>query len=238
LAIGLGFVLLGFLLLPREGARAIAPIAFFGACTLVFAATIVRKWRFSRLRPLRAEIAGGVRIPPSRSKALVLGAAITVLGVILVVFGRDHGVILWLISWFIAVVGAGVLIGSAFGWLPVGYLQFDPGGMTIGSRLWAFTVPWDRVARIEAGEFHDNPALYIWIDRPQDVLVHPPQRLSNVLRQLAWSERRLGAHVMVLTSTYDLDLPLLMRALERYVADPASRSELAEKKLLPAGNPQ
>jgi hypothetical protein len=102
------------------------------------------------------------------------------LGSILVGFGRSYGLVFWSIAWFVAVVGAVVSLGVVAGRLPVGYVQFDPPGITIGGRRWSFTIPWDRVARLPPG---------------------------------------------------GMDLPLLMRALERYVADPSSRSELARPKL-------
>ena len=231
LATSLGFVGAGFVLLPSERDGAIVTIAFFGACALVAGSTVVRKLRFHRLRPIHAEIAGGVPIRPARSAAGSLGAALLLLGSILVVFGRGHGLVFWAIAWFIALVGAVVLLGVVTGRLPVGYVKFDAPGITLGRRRWSFTIPWDRIARLAPGEFHDNPVLLLWVDEPGAVRAHPAEYQPRVEAELVRSYEWVGAHVMLMTSQYGLDLPLLMRALERYVADPSSRSELSRPKL-------
>src|SRR6266568_9091794 len=71
LAIGVGFTGAGLLILPFNPNVGIVTIALFGLSAVVFATTIVRKLRFRRPRPLRAEIVGGV--PIRRSRAIVLG---------------------------------------------------------------------------------------------------------------------------------------------------------------------
>jgi hypothetical protein len=231
LAIGLGFVAMGVGLIPSHRDGAVAVIAFFGACALVAGRNVVRKLRYARMRPIRVEVAGGVRIRPSRTHAAGLSAAILVLGAVLVVFGRTIGVGFWICSWFIAAAGALLSLGVATGRIPVGYVRLDPPGITLGGRRYSYMIPWDRIARLAAGEFHDNPVLLIWIDRPQDVLVRPPELQARaqaaLLRNLGW----VGAHVMVMTAQYQMDLPLLLRAMERYVADPSSRAELARPRL-------
>ena len=234
LCISVVFVVTGLFILPSNRDAGIVTVAFFGTCGAVAAATIARKLRFSRMRPLHAEIAGGIPIRPSRASLFTVGAGFAGLGGILIVFGRSYGTIFWSMSWLTALVGAFLLVALALRWLPVGYIQFDPDGITIGEHRWAFTVPWDRVARIASGEFHDNPVLYIWIDQLESVIVQPPELRPKVIKRLATNARWVGAHVMLMTTQYQLDIPPLMRALERYIAHPASRAELAPRKLLPA----
>jgi hypothetical protein len=38
---------------------------------------------------------------------------------------------------------------------------------------------------------------------------------------------------MIMTAQYRLDLPLLVKAIERYAAEPSSRAELARRPELP-----
>ncbi|HEX4340797.1 MAG TPA: hypothetical protein VH062_33040 [Polyangiaceae bacterium] len=235
LGVGLAFVAMGVLIVPRDRDVGIVTITFFGMCTAVAAATITRKLRFHSQRPLTARIAGGVPIRPSRTKLALLGGGFFFLGVVLITFGHGYGSVFWGGSWLIAGVGGAVIIGLLSGGLPVGHLQFDPDGMTIGRRGWCFTVPWDRIVQLGTGEYQSNPVLYVWLDDVGAVVARPPESMPKVLAHLASCERWMGAPVAVMTSQYTLDLPLLVRALERYVADPGARAELvANQLLLPA----
>jgi hypothetical protein len=231
LGVGLAFVLLGVIILPSNWDTGITTIAFFGACTVVFAGTIARKLRFHKLRPISAEIVGGVPIRPSRAVIAQLGGGISALGAVLVVFGRRYPTEFVAASWFVLAVGLFLLLALAVGWLPAGYIQFDPPGITIAHRAFAFMIPWDKIATFASGEFNDNPVLMLWIDDLYGVEPRPPELRERVVKHLRRNESWVGAHVMIMTSQYDLELPLLMRALERYVADPGSRSELAKKRL-------
>jgi hypothetical protein len=96
---------------------------------------------------------------------------------------------------------------------------------------WAYTIPWDGISRIGASEFHDNAALLIWLHHADVVNAHPPERKNQVVKHLASNLRWVGAPVMLLTSQYRMDLPLLVQALERYITDPSARTELSRKPL-------
>jgi uncharacterized membrane protein len=235
LGIGVTFVLTGLLVLPSNPNVGIVTIAFFGPCAMVFATSIVRKFRFRRLRALRVEIIGGVPIRPSRATVFVFGASLAMMGIVLVAFGRSYGIVFWALAWLIAIAGFATLLGLAAGWLPVGYLQFDPPGITIGRRGWAYTVPWDCISGISAGEYHDNAALFIWLDHPDAISAHPPERKGQVLKHLARNARWIGAPIMLMTSQYGMDLPLLVNAMERYITSPSARTELS-RRLLPQGD--
>ena len=56
-----------------------------------------------------------------------------------------------------------------------------------------------------------------------------PVAVLEAIEREDWS--RPGAPIFVLTSNYGMDLPLFMMALERYLADPAARAELARRQL-------
>jgi hypothetical protein len=66
------------------------------------------------------------------------------------------------------------------------------------------------------------------------VAAHPPERKDQVARHLASNVGWFGAPVMLLTSQYRLDLPLLVQALERYITDPTARAELSRKPIAQA----
>ena len=70
----------------------------------------------------------------------------TVAAVIWVTFGRSLELIFWL-GWVLTAVGSCYLLGPAVGWLPVGYIQLNPEGITYGRRRFAYT---DAIAGMSA----------------------------------------------------------------------------------------
>jgi hypothetical protein len=230
-AVGCTFVAAGLFILPSRSDVGIVTLAFFGTCTAMFGANLVRKYRFRRLQPIRVQIVGAVPIRPSRGGVFLLGGTLFALGVTLEIFGTAYGRIFSSLSFVIAGVGALLLVGLALRWLPVGYIQFDPAGLTFGQRRWAFMVPWDQIAKVGAGEFHDNPVLLLWIREPAAIQVDPPHHHARAVAGLASTMAWSGVHVMLMTSQYGMDLPLVAKAVERYVSDPSSRRELAQRFL-------
>lgn len=231
LALGIGFVVMGLVIVPSNHDVGIVTIAFFGACSLTFASTVLRKLRYSRHRTLHAEVVGGIPIRPSRTRILGLGLSVFFLGAILVLFGQRSGVVMWYIAWLIALAGALVLFGLATRRIPTGFIQFDPEGITIGQKHFAYQIPFASIVRVASWELHDNPALGIWVTHNDAVIAIPPECQAKVLKHLATNEHWLGAPVALMMTHYELDLPPLICALERYIADPSARSELGRKKL-------
>lgn len=228
-AIGLVFVAGGLIILPHKTNVGIVTVAFFGPCLFMAAANIVRKFRFRRLRALKAEIVGGVPIRPSRVQLLGIALVLTVMGVVLILFGRSYGLIFWTIAWLIALIGGELLIAALSGRIPNDYLKFDPEGITFARARYSYMVPWDNIAQISAGHMHDNPALFIWLHDYNRVTVQPSEKKAQVLKSFAWGKGWAGAPIMLLPSRYGIDLPLLVLALERYLNEPAARSELAHR---------
>jgi len=115
-------------------------------------------------------------------------------------------------------------------------VQFDPVGITIGLRGWSYRVPWQRVVRMAGGEYHSHPVLLLWLDDLNGVQADPPERHQKAVERLRSNETWVGAHVMLITDQYDdLELPVLLKALERYLGDPAARAELRPRAGLAQG---
>jgi hypothetical protein len=237
LAVGVGFTASGLLILPQNRDVGVVTIAFFGLCAVVFVITIARKLRNRRMSFLAVEIAGGVPIRPSRGLAFALGLALAALGAVLIVFGQSYGVIFRSLAWVVAVFGGGFTLAAAMGWFPAGHIQFDPEGLTIACRRWSYTAPWDSIAGVAAGDYHDNPALFIWLRDVSAVKAHPPESMEAVLKTLARSQSWAGAPIVILTSRYLIPLPLLATVVERYVAEPSARAGLARPRVTAGGAP-
>jgi hypothetical protein len=234
LAVNLVFVGMGLFLLPAKFDVGIVTIAFFGFCALVPITTILRKQRNRRLRPVRAAVIGGIPIRPSRLRTAALAGGMLALGITLIVFGTGYPLPFRVVAWLIAGVGACLTLGVSLGKLPVGHLMFTPQGITIGLRRYATTVSWDDMLACDAAEFNDNPVLRIWLRPGASLVVNPPAWTARAEGSLASNQAWMGAPIAIMTSIYALDLPLLLVAIERYVREPASRSELDSSRLLRA----
>lgn len=235
LACGLVPVSFGVVLLPSKLDIAVPCLAFFGTCTVMAISTIVRKRRFVRLRPISVEIVGGTPIRPSRSSLATLATTLLGLGVVLFVYLRSGPMMVVVSIGVMLVTGALLALGLLTGLLPAGYMQFDPSGLTIGGRRGAFTLPWDAIARVSPGEFNDNPVLLLWVRDMSSVVVRPPGARNRVIAGLESNIAWVGAHVMIMSSLYEVDLPLLASAVEKYVASPSARRQLAVPRLPAAG---
>ena len=231
LAIGIVFVLCGVIVLPSNRDVGIVSLAMFGPATVVAATIILRKRRFRRERALKAEIVGGVPIRQSRAIVITSAATLAAMGVIFILFGNSYGPIFLALAWLITVIGGGLLVGALLRRWPNDFIQFDPEGITFGRTRYTFMVPWEAIARVSAGHYSNNPAAFMWLHDQTRIMVHPVEQYQRALKQLAWNTGWTGAPIFMLTSNYGLDLPLFMMALERYLADPAARAELARRQL-------
>lgn len=231
LGIGLGFVAIGFSIRSIRPTAALGTIVFFGACAAVGWSNILRKRRFARLRPLSVEIVGGVALRPLRFKTALLGAGVLAVGLALLPLGLTGPIVVLVCVIVTITAGAFVLGGVVLGKLPVGFLQFDEAGLTIGQRSSSFTIGWDNIRSACPGEFHDNAVLLLSVRDLGALSVQPPEAKNETIARLRSNEAWVGAHVMVMTGTYGIDLPLLVVAVERYVTDPASRAGLSRPRL-------
>ncbi len=234
LAIGIIFVACGLFILPHDRDVGIVSIAMFGPCAVVAAIIILRKLRFRRWHALKAEIVGGVPIRQSRVLIITSGATLAAMGTTFILFGHSYGPIFLALAWVIAAIGSVLLISALCGWWPNDFIQFDPEGITLGRMRFVLMVPWDAVAQVSAGAINNNPAVFIRLRDYTSVVVRPNEQRGRALKRLAWNAGWAGASIVILTSNYGMDLPLFMAALERYLADPSARRELA-RRLLPKG---
>jgi hypothetical protein len=235
LGIGTIFVLCGVILLFDRSSSpgvGIVTIAFFGLGVVMHAAIIIRKLRLRRSRPLRVEIVGGVPIRPSRTYYLAAAVAMSMLGGGFIVSGDAYPEVIRFTGWPLAIAGCAVLFGLAIGRLPIGHLQFDPSGITISRGRWAYTIPWDGIASMHGSELSEHhPVLLIRPHHDDVVSVHPPARKRSLTRHFAWNMHRAGAPIVIMASQYGMDLPLLIQALNRYIAVPSARMELSRRHL-------
>jgi hypothetical protein len=229
----LAFVVGGLFLLDSNFDVAIVTIAFFGSCAVIGAIPIVRKLWPVRPAPDRVEIIGGVPIRPSKGILLTIGLWLVALAVITLVFGWSYGVIFRALMLGFLGLGCCILIGLYLGWLPAHYLQFDPRGITFGERGFSYRVQWDNISGSGAGEINSHAALLLQLYRPDAIEVEPPGRKTRALKGIVRNEQFYGAHVIIMTTQYRMDLSLLAQAIDRYIREPAARNELSQKFLVP-----
>jgi len=234
-AINIVFVALGLLLLLHKSDVAIVTLALFGPCLIVTVGTVLRKFRFRRFRALKAEIVGGVPIQPTRTQPLSTALVLTLMGAVIVLFGRSYGLIFWSLAWAMALIGGALTVAVLLGLIPNDYLKFDPEGITFGRARYSYVVPWDNIAQVSAGHIYDNPALFVWLRDHSGVTVYPGEKRGRVLKSFATGTAWAGAPIVLMPSRYGIDLPMLMLALERYLTEPTARSELAHRLLPSAG---
>ena len=229
LAINIVFVVLGLFILLHERDVGIVTLAFFGPCLIVSGGTVLRKFRFRRFRALKAEIVGGILIRPTRTQPLSIALVLTLMGAVIVLFGRSYGLIFWSLAWAMALIGGALTVAVLSRLIPNDYLKFDPEGITFGRARYSYVVPWDNIAQVSAGHIYDNPALFIWLRDHSGVTVHPSEKRARVLKSFASGMAWAGAPIALLPSRYGIDLPVLMLALERYLSEPTARRELAHR---------
>lgn len=224
-AIGLLFTLGGLLIMRSDVTVGVTTFVFFGACSVVFADTIRRKLRTQRQSLVSARVVGGVPIRPSRTRVLALGIGLLVVGLAMSGFTSDAGVVIQACAFVIAAAGALVLVGLVTGVIAKSYIQFDPPGLTFGTYRGRAFVPWSAISRVGRGEVHDNQAVFLWVNKDA-IDAQPPSYLPTVQKRLASSQRWMGADFVILTSTYGVDAPVMVAAINRYIGFPEARAEL------------
>jgi len=227
------FVAMGLLLLGRDLKLAITTLTFFGACFAFALANYAQKRRFGRYRITRASIVGGVRMRPSRIKTLLVALVTLAVGAVPLALDVPAPIHVRGAFWLIAVTAAGVVIAVVLGKAPVGFVQFDPPGITLGYRGYSMMVPWDSISGIAAGEAAHHPALFIFLNDASKLEIMPRHAGPRAARGLATTRSWYGADLCPLPDQYGLDLPLLIPALERYLNEPARRAELGIRAAQP-----
>src|SRR5262245_21045529 len=115
LAINIVFVASGLLILSLNRDVGIVSLALFGPCLILAVVTLLRRFRFRRFRALKAEIVGGVPIRASRAQLLSIALVLTLMGVIIVLFGRSYPLLFLMLAWLIGLIGGALTDRRAVG---------------------------------------------------------------------------------------------------------------------------
>lgn len=226
LAINIGFVVMGFVILPSKPDVGFVTLAFFGSCLVVASGTILRKFRFRRFSAENVQVPGGVPIRQCRALFLILGGWLLMLGTILAVVGAGYPMMFRILGGGVGLVGLGLFAAAVAGWLPGGFLQFDPDHLTIGQGGWLARIPWDAIAGLHEGELHSNPVLFIVVSDLGSLTVEPPSAAPKAMKSIARSRGLMGADFTIMSAQYCVDLPVLSDAIARFANEPAARKEL------------
>lgn len=216
--ISLVFVLMGIVILPSNPRVGITTIAFFGACAVVGVAQLRRKLRYGRMKIISLDVVVGTRIQRSKRKVALLGAALAALGIVLLVFSPDPPLLVRACYWVIAGAGVLVLAMLASGKFPDQALEFQSGGLVFTNGKWSVLLPWDRISDATAGEMNDNPALLMSFDTPETHRVSPPEMQKRFLKYVAQCRTWRGVDFYLLTTHFDVDLPVLVAAINKFRA--------------------
>lgn len=238
LAISLVFVAMGaVLVVAGRGAVGATCVLFFGACAAVAAAEIVRKRRAARQdadpslvarfepgQPLRADRRGlGVRL-----------GGLAVFGALLAIVGRALGDGFVILCGLLALLGAGGLVALALGYTGGSTLRFTAEALEVAQRGASYSVPWDSIVAVDLAAINDQPLVRITVASVDELLarVEPPAAARTVARAIGWNRGLCGADLTVVPRAFGVDEVVLLRALERYIGDPAARAELRESPAL------
>lgn len=225
-AISALFTITGLLMLRTDMNGGLVLITMFGSGFAFSIHTILRKKRARLTRPVQATVIGSAPIRPPRQKAIFVAVAMLAMGLVFTIFGQSFGTTFQLISGLLVIAGACVGVAIAAGVLPAGFIQFDPLGLTFGGSKWKATVPWSSISNMVEAELHDNPAIFLWVSDPQEIVVEPATYKKKVLKQVALSQSWVGADYAIMPSQYNIDAPVMFAALARYVSTPSARAEL------------
>lgn len=223
--IGLFFILSGVFIIQKDFNTGITVLVFFGACFAVSVQIIVRKLRLQRQSLVAVTVTGGEPIRPSRKRIALISIGLLAMGSIMAVFQPDNNRILFGISLLIALTGVVLLVGLCSGLIARSYIQFDPKGLTFGYLRGKVTIPWSAITYASRGEIHNNQAVFLSV-ATKNIRVEPPSYQPKVHKQMASSQRWIGADFIILCSTYAIDAPVLLAAIERYMTQPEARAEL------------
>lgn len=222
------FTLGGLLLLRSDFKTGIVTLLFFGLCFVHAVSVILRKRRALKQVAMTASVAGGVPIRQSRTRMALLGGALLLLGSLQAAFIND--LLQVGIGWFLVVVGTVMLAGLASGRLYTAYIQFDPAGIIFGDRHGQAAVPWDAVTGLARADMSNNPLVLVSVDA--EAVEAAPAYRPRLLKQMGRARGHFGADFAIMSTVYGIDAPVLLAALQRYVAEPESRRELQRRPQL------
>lgn len=243
LAVSLSFVTASvwLLLIGKGGTAPLAALAFFGACAAVAGWLILGKRRAHRLRSdprFAVAVTGGVPIVADRRKVFTVSGGLLAFGLFLAATGAPIGTRFVVVSLVIAAFGGASLVALALGWRRGYSLTFTPVGLQLRSPSLVYLARWDAIA-VGLATVNDQPIVAVLLHEPSRLIADaevvkgdPVRARAKLARQLERSMGWLGAHLTIAGSAYGIDTLVLLRAMERYVAEPHARAELEPRGAL------
>ena len=227
-----------WLALARRERAGFAVAALFGGGAVVVAYGLLHR---RRLREHAAadhvSVPGYLPLRRRRASLLAWTGGLAAVGIVMALTGSTAGSVLVWFGAALAVLGLGLSLLIALGVLPEPFLQFEVSGLRFGQRGYSFLLEWDNVADMAPAELHGHDLLLLTVrdvGRLCATLEPPSTTPDRVLKLLQSNQQWFGADMAVMAAQYGTDIALLAHAIRRYVTDPASRSELRERRGLPS----
>lgn len=236
LVISLVFVAAGLVIVAARPQEAIGwtSVLFFGGCAAVAVWSLRAKLRAAQQAEdptLLARFDAGAELRPDLRRLRAISGGLALFGGVVALVGRGLGPGFVLASLGLGLLGAGALAASLLGLTGRASLRCAPEGLWIGARAYRYRVAWDNVRGLDLGEVHSQPLLRIWVRDFEALLAScsPATERARLARALGWSRGLVGCDVSLAPRAFGVDEVVLLRALERYVADPAARAELVPR---------
>ncbi|MCA9690194.1 MAG: hypothetical protein KC636_11335 [Myxococcales bacterium] len=235
-----------FLFTQGYGRPALAVTLFFGACTGIAAWVLRSKGRAARQArdpELSVAALGGVRLAAPRRRKYLVALGLVAFGLALAYTGAEISETFVLVSLAIAGAGVGVLVALAFGWQAQTFLEFTPEGVRVGAGGHAYTLHWDNIEGVGLGEIHSNPAVMLRLYDVERLLasveplsprVTTAKARARLERGVRWSEGLFGCPIGLMPIAFAVEPVVLLRAIARYLEEPALRVELQPRAELAA----
>lgn len=226
LFINITFVVMGLVLLPSSPDMAIVTLAFFGTCLVTTLAFQWRRHLDGLFSVQTVAVVGGVKINPQRRIILLMGAWLMALGTVMYIYSDVYPVIFQWLCLLLVIIGAGLLVAALCRYLPRGFLQFDPDGLTIGEGTWQAKIPWTEFTHVTEGEYHMNPVVRLDIYDLDAVTISPPGFNEKARKHMSFNKGMLGAPFMLMPLHYGIPCPVLAGAIRRYCKSEKARAGL------------
>lgn len=236
------FTALGLLMLLHgdDPRTAVAVTVFFGGCTAVAAWLVNEKTRLDTGLRTEGEVGvlGSTRIPVDPTRPRIGAVGLFVGGSILAWAGQGLGGLFVLCALVMAVTGALLGVALVTGRTGGEWIAFEPEGLRFGNPRYSYLVAWDNLAAVQLAELSGNPLLALHVRSVDHLLAtvqgepvaqHRARLAKAVQSSLQWQ----GVPLVLWPSRFGLETGHTLRAVERYVADPASRAELVAQGALP-----
>lgn len=228
LAVSLAFAIVGMHIWLDTGSdMGLFVGCFFGLATLGNVSPTWQRYRQPE-PPLAATVIGSVPIRPARRKLVLIGAICTLLGAMLCIWALWRLPLAGLLGLPLLVTGAIALIGCFMGWLPVGYLRFDPDGLLVGRSRRVRCIDWDDIADVAATSYAGQAAVVVSVKNPAS---NSSEYVDPMCQRSRNKQISSDASEMIFPTPLGISAPVLVAAIQHYVNDHGARTSLAKRAL-------